>query len=105
MRLNQQVALLVLLSLFLIGICLPSFCMVDDEENQQIPLGVLFGEIEEDESKEELEKLELMAAPLGVDAVDVFLPNSKDYLPEILAIASSQFIYQLGSPRAPPAIG
>lgn len=99
MWLKQQVKLVLLLFLFSVGICVPAFCLANEQESQQ----VTFGEIEEDESKEELEKTELLAALSGANVLTHFSFNSMYSLSGKMVLRPKQISSRTDSSRAPPA--
>ena len=104
MRLKQQVKLIVFLSLFSVGIGAPAFCITSESEQEQIPLTALFGEIEEDESKEELEKSELITALLGAKSFDIILSQAMDRLYGNSVFTPIRTACRPENPRAPPAL-
>lgn len=101
MRVEQQIRLLVLLSLFSIGICVPAVCFAGHSEDDKTS----YNEVEECEQRENLESTELGTALTSFDAFSISLDRSVECLLEKVVLESEQTCHCAVGSRAPPALG
>ncbi len=98
MRIEQQIRLLVLLSLFSIGMCVPAVCVANDSGNEKTS----FSEVEECELKEDLENAEAGTALNRVHACDFFPSTCLDCLLGQFILEPEQTCLRSDCSRAPP---
>ena len=101
MRVEQQKILLVLLSLFSIGILLPVVCVSSQREDDNTS----YNEVRECEQRENLENVELGTALTTFDTTSMSLFRSVESVPGENALEPEQACYWAVGSRAPPALG